>query len=378
MSNDDIFASLFGGGGGNSSNISDLANFQKTLGQNDYWRMAAAPVLGAKFNTSTWSPGETIGVTAGQAFLGALLNRIGQKSEAAQLAKVAEVLPELYANPRAISVPEGVDPEAFGGLKLAAISRGESSRSDQLAKIMADVFATKLEEPKARLKARGEILGKSEAYGMSKTLDPDAPQVKGADVLRKELLSNKEINEFGDVKNRVQVLQKAISDPTSVADLDFVYGVAKILDPSSVVRESEGRTIIDSNSIPGATLGYINKALSGETALNRKSLYDLAARHYDTRKERVGSILDNYTNLATKRGVDPVDILPYEKSSLELPSIPKVGGASAELGGGGVVQELQAIRDRLASGVSAAEKAALVQRARELASPKTSGGIPIG
>ncbi len=121
MADADVIAALFGGSNGSSRISADLDQFESTLGKNDYWKMAAAPILGAKFNTSTWTPGQTIGTTAAQAFLGSILNVIGQRQEENQLAKMADILPQLYKNPSSVALPTDMDPEAFGKIKLSAI-----------------------------------------------------------------------------------------------------------------------------------------------------------------------------------------------------------------------------------------------------------------
>jgi hypothetical protein len=111
------------GSGSSAGSTGDLATFQKTLAANDMYRQAAAPIAAAKFNTSTWSPLQTLGVTAGQSFLSSLLNALGQRDESNQLNSVVSVLPDLYKDPASVATPEGVDAQAFGGLKAAAIEK---------------------------------------------------------------------------------------------------------------------------------------------------------------------------------------------------------------------------------------------------------------
>ncbi|MEQ1519716.1 MAG: hypothetical protein ABL936_00425 [Aestuariivirga sp.] len=74
---------------------------------------------------------------------------------------------------------------------------------------------------------------------------------------------------------------RSVEDPSAMADLDFIYGLAKILDPTSVVRESEAGMVIDSQGIGPQMLGTLNKMLSGEQALTRETrlnLFKVAAR----------------------------------------------------------------------------------------------------
>lgn len=125
-SNADMIAAFlggagYGGRGGGIGDFADLNEFQNTLAKNNYYRLAAVPLLQTKFDTSTWSPVQSFGATALQSFLGSALNSLGQNYEAQQLAKVVPVLGDVYANPAQTPVPEGVDPEAFQQLQMSAI-----------------------------------------------------------------------------------------------------------------------------------------------------------------------------------------------------------------------------------------------------------------
>jgi hypothetical protein len=320
MADKDTIAALMGGlssGGG----VSELATLRNTIAQNDMWRQAAAPILGARFDTSTWSPGTTVGVTAGQAFLGALLNGIGQRSEAAQLEKVAQVLPALYEDPGSVVVPDGVDREAFGILKLGQMAKDEARtvamQQDQMKRALDVLDAGRTEEAKTT----GELKAKGEYYKQSGSEDPENPSVKSAGELAKQLMNNKEVIDFGEIRNRVQVLQKAALDPSSVADLDYVIGIAKILDPTSVVRESEGQTVIDSQSIPASVLGQLNKSLAGGSGIDRTALFALAKRHFDTRASRVNDLADHYATLAKAKRANINDTLDFIRSGTKLKDV---------------------------------------------------------
>lgn len=114
----------------------ELNAFKNTLNQNNYWNMAAAPVLGAKFNTSTWSPATTLGVTAGQSFIGSLLQGLGAQSNARQVEAISSVLPQLQADPVNTPLPEGVDAEAGAALRSSLI-RDMFKRDQQVAQALA-------------------------------------------------------------------------------------------------------------------------------------------------------------------------------------------------------------------------------------------------
>jgi len=132
------------------------------------------------------------------------------------------------------------------------------------------------------------------------------------DSLRKELETKPVSVKLTEIGNRYDVLKKAMLDPSRITDQDFVYGIAKILDPGSVVRESEGKAVIDSQSLDRSVLGRLNAAFEGNQALDqttRASLLQLAGRHYETTKQQAQEVRDYYTKLAESRGIDPFRVV---------------------------------------------------------------------
>lgn len=96
--------------------------------------------------------------------------------------------------------------------------------------------------------------------------------------LRKSFETSPGVSRYREVFPTLASMKKSLNDPSVISDLDFVYGVAKILDPTSVVRESEQGNIIAAQSLPQKTLGYLNKILLGQEAINRPDLFRLAMR----------------------------------------------------------------------------------------------------
>jgi hypothetical protein len=90
------------------------------------------------------------------------------------------------------------------------------------------------------------------------------PQVQGYNVMASTLGS----------------LTGAVYDNSKVSDLEFVYGIAKALDPTSVVRETEAGMVIEAQGLDSATLGRLNGMLGGGTiaAPQRLELIKLVRR----------------------------------------------------------------------------------------------------
>ena len=124
MANEDnnLLASLFAGVADNRG-PADLSQFENTISRNNLYRQASIPVLNTRFNTATWNPGTTLGVSFAQGFLGSALNALGARSEATQLAAANKVMPQLALDPLNTPVPEGVDDLAFEQLRAQKIQQ---------------------------------------------------------------------------------------------------------------------------------------------------------------------------------------------------------------------------------------------------------------
>lgn len=156
MADDDstnsFLSSLFSGGGGYNS-AADLNAFQQQVRQDDIYTELAPLVSGTKFNHSTWSPTESMGVTAGQAFLSTILSGLGQQNEAEQMQKVVNVLPQLYADPTSVGVPEGVDSAPFNRLKMGLMNQQAATGADIKSAVMKEVFSKRPDMLRALIEA---------------------------------------------------------------------------------------------------------------------------------------------------------------------------------------------------------------------------------
>lgn len=170
-------------------------------------------------------------------------------------------------------------------------------------------------------------------------LEPTGPQVDPKDRLPfiNAYENAPEVQAFNTLAGTYDALSGAVYDNTKVADLDFIYGVAKALDPTSVVRETEAGMVIDAQGLDAATIGRLNSMLGGGALLPQQRLELLSLikrraeayrRQADTRRQSVliageGVISDR--NLRTLPLLP--DITPPEQISTggrrDLPPIPE-------------------------------------------------------
>jgi hypothetical protein len=125
-------------------------------------------------------------------------------------------------------------------------------------------------------------------------------------------------------------LSGAIDDNSKVSDLDFVYGVAKALDPTSVVRESEGQMVVQSQGLAPSLLGYINGLVGGGqlTREKRRELYALVERRAGEYRKQAETRRQNVLQLGggilADEDLRPLLPLP-EIAPLNIPQSPAPG-----------------------------------------------------
>lgn len=298
-----MLEALFGSGI-NAADDGGINAFRKTVGANDYWRAAAAPILSAKFDNSTWSPGQTLGVSAGQAFLGGILNALGQRDEARQLESVASVLPKLYSDPNSVSVPEGVDPEAFGQLKLNALATRAKSEAGSNAGLFKELFGTRIAGMTAAEQEKGKISGRKEAYGND--FDPEDPKEKKLTELRDSFEKKEEVQNFKYVQRLSNQLVSTLKNPSAVADPILAKMVVQFVEPKLAVNAGEAAGLAATSSIPEAWKGMIGQALEGKSKLSpeiRKGLLDIASAAYDAHGKAYNQTFDLYRKEANMFGI---------------------------------------------------------------------------
>ena len=146
----------------------------------------------------------------------------------------------------------------------------------------------------------------------------EAP-VKEASALRKEVQDLPSYKSLVKALPSFKSMTKAIEHDDQAADLQLVYGLAKIMDPDSVVRESEGDTIRRTDGFFGQLQGMASGVKGGAklTPEVRASLM----REAQTRVEAFKGLYDTETDgffggIADRRKLNRADIIP----SYELPT----------------------------------------------------------
>jgi hypothetical protein len=131
-----------------------------------------------------------------------------------------------------------------------------------------------------------------------------------ADSIRKEFNGLGPVQAWSKVQPVLQSAREAFKEDTPAADLNLTYAVAKIVDPESVVRESETTMVVNTGSPAQKYLGMFNYVAGGGrlTPEVRKGLMSLVESRSRGYESAYNSARKTYSTLAQKRGVDAADV----------------------------------------------------------------------
>lgn len=126
--------------------------------------------------------------------------------------------------------------------------------------------------------------------------------------LRKEFNALPEVKNYKTVLPIIESVNRAPDTPAG--DIDLIYGVGKIMDPDSVVREGEMNIVIKSGSPAQRLTGFLEYVQGGGrlTQDQRKQLIEVMESRVKGLEENYTRARGAYGGIATKQGLDPEDI----------------------------------------------------------------------
>lgn len=144
-----------------------------------------------------------------------------------------------------------------------------------------------------------------------------------------------ETSDYRLVQGHFQRLQAAAANPSAAGDVAMVFAFMKMLDPGSVVRETEYATAQNAAGVPAIIQNMWNRVLSGERLApeqradflgQAQSLFSATEQQYTATEQRFRSIAEQY-------GMDPNrifggDALPAGGPPGAAPAAPAVPGAA--------------------------------------------------
>jgi len=116
----------------------------------------------------------------------------------------------------------------------------------------------------------------------------------------------KETKTFVEINDAYGRIKASAKEPDAAGDLSMIFAYMKMLDPGSVVRESEFATAEAAASVPERLKGVYNKAVSGQklTELQRNQFINRAGMLFNQANEGFGIRRGRFNTLANAYGLD--------------------------------------------------------------------------
>ncbi|MHC4702678.1 MAG: hypothetical protein ACYTFQ_19115 [Planctomycetota bacterium] len=145
---------------------------------------------------------------------------------------------------------------------------------------------------------------------------------------------DKQVEEYAMVAERLGTLESAAVNPSPAGDVAMVFAFMKLMDPTSVVRESEYATAANAAGVPDRIRRLYNNLVDGDQLADAQRA-DFTQRGRIIGRDRqltMQPIIQHYTERAQRMGVDPRDVVTDPYTGFDFSSVAHVPyrGASVE------------------------------------------------
>ena len=146
---------------------------------------------------------------------------------------------------------------------------------------------------------------------LESSLGASDTQFARADTLRDEVTAaSKDFVTIGNSYSRIVAVAK---DPSPAGDLALIFNYMKMLDPNSVVRESEFATAQNTGSVPENIWNTYNRVLNGQKlGKTRQDFLKKSKALFDSQKGRNDAAVERIVSVGEQFGVPRTQILGRE------------------------------------------------------------------
>lgn len=134
--------------------------------------------------------------------------------------------------------------------------------------------------------------------------------------LRKEYNALPDVKAYNEVNTAYNQIKVATQRPSPANDLAAATKFMKLLDPTSVVRESELIMAVQASGLADRISNTGNRILNGEklTPTQRKDFFDAATQFYKIAEDKKRAIDTQYTNIGVESNLNYKNIIPGIKT----------------------------------------------------------------
>lgn len=210
------------------------------------------------------------------------------------------------------------------GLALAGKAQQNQQENELKRMLLQSQMAPEVQD--ITLPGGGKVSARVGPGGQIMPLDTSAlgpqaavPDFDNATSLRKEYQGTAQYKTYSEALPIFNSMVETKGRNNRASDLNLVYGLAKIFDPNSVVREGEMVLVKDTSSLPESLVGEINR-LNGGAALQletRSAILQEAQSRMVAYQDQLRPINERYSGIAQRYQI-PVsdfatDLAPFEE-----------------------------------------------------------------
>lgn len=181
------------------------------------------------------------------------------------------------------------------------------AREEQMADAGKNRLHMSMEREKAKAKGKGDALSYTQE-------------------LRKELMGNQVVKDTQQLAAAHAKMKKAFATQTAGSDMGMIYGMMKMYDPGSTVREGEYATAEKAGGVPAQLLAMYNRLVGGGTLKPsvRADFMKQADQMMQSQVGRYKPLADEFGRLAEQAGTSRGDVvldLGFEDAEGAGPSV---------------------------------------------------------
>jgi hypothetical protein len=152
------------------------------------------------------------------------------------------------------------------------------------------------------------------------------PTFKDATSLRQEYQALPTIKAFNEVNTAYNQIKTSLSNPSPAGDLAGATKFMKLLDPTSVVRDTEMVMAMNATGLVDRVQNYYEVLKSGKklNPTQRKDFMDSADRLYQVALESKKAVENQYVDISKTGGLDPKLVVGSPTSSVEIERAKKI------------------------------------------------------
>ncbi|MDC7745030.1 hypothetical protein [Rhizobium binxianense] len=149
--------------------------------------------------------------------------------------------------------------------------------------------------------------------------------------LRKEIQNLPSYKSYQQALPSYQSMIDTAKTDSKASDLNLVYGLGKIMDPNSVVREGEMVMVNNTSSLPDWLQGAINSVNGGSRLepATRTAILNEARSRLVAYRGSLDNDVSQYRGIIGRRGMNEADVLP---TLGDIAEVPNLGAPTAGIG----------------------------------------------